>query len=141
MPEEWVEELRARGYRLTPQRQLVLDTVAELQHTTPEQLHQHLQAQRRSVNLATVYRTLDLLSDLGLVGHSQIGQGAPTYHLIDHADHLHLVCRECKAVSQAPLALAGGLRDQLLSEYGFDADLGHLTVLGYCARCRAAAGS
>lgn len=141
MPQDWVEALRARGYRLTPQRQLVLDAVAELQHTTPEQLHQHLQAQHRAVNLATVYRTLDLLSDLGLVGHSQIGQGAPTYHLIDHADHLHLVCRECSGVSQAPLALAAELRDRIREEYGFDADLGHLTVLGYCDRCRAAQSS
>lgn len=135
MPDEWVETLRARGYRLTAQRQLVLDAVGELQHATPEQLYHHLSRSGRTVNLATIYRTLELLTMLGLVGHSHIGQAVPAYHLIDHADHVHLVCRGCEEVFEAPLAVARELADRLRDEHGFDADIGHLSVFGYCAKC------
>ena len=76
--DDWKSELRARGYRLTPQRQLVLDAVRSLGHSKPEEITAKVQADSRSVNTSTVYRTLDLLEELGLVTHTHLGHGAPT---------------------------------------------------------------
>src|SRR5690606_7193988 len=96
----WHEELRARGYRVTPQRQLVLEAVSELGHATPEEICARVQQTARGVNISTVYRTLELLEELGLVTHTHLSHGAPTYHLAAEADHVHLVCRGCGEVTE-----------------------------------------
>ena len=61
----WDEQLRARGYRVTPQRQLVLEAVARLDHATPEEIGAQVQQTARGVNISTIYRTLDLLEQIG----------------------------------------------------------------------------
>ena len=77
-------ELRSRGYRLTPQRQLVLDAVRDARARTPDEIAgARAGEQAPSVNLSTVYRTLDLLEEVGLVTHTHLGHGAPTYHPAD----------------------------------------------------------
>src|SRR5215471_12662351 len=91
----WDEQLRARGYRATPQRQLVLEAVATLRHATPEDIGAQVSQAARGVNISTIYRTLELLEQLGMVSHTHLGHGAPTYHLAEDADHVHLVCRGC----------------------------------------------
>lgn len=90
---QWHEELRAKGYRVTPQRQLVLEAVKDLEHATPEEICVKVRETARGVNISTVYRTLELLEELGMVTHTHLGHGAPTYHLAAEADHVHLVCR------------------------------------------------
>ena len=77
----WDEQLRARGYRVTPQRQLVLEAVARLDHATPEEIGAQVQQTARGVNISTIYRTLELLEQIGMVTHTHLGHGAPTYHL------------------------------------------------------------
>ena len=129
--------LRARGLRATPQRRLVLDAVTELRHSTPEQICERVQAAAPSVNLSTVYRTLELLEGLGLVSHTHLGHGSPTYHPADEADHLHLVCRGCGTVQEADLALAAQLSRRVRAEHGFETDLAHLSLHGLCAECAA----
>ena len=96
---EWDEQLRARGYRVTPQRQLVLEAVARLDHATPEEIGAQVQQTARGVNISTIYRTLELLEQIGMVTHTHLGHGAPIYHLASHADHVHLVCGDCGRVS------------------------------------------
>ncbi|MQA77807.1 MAG: transcriptional repressor [Streptosporangiales bacterium] len=135
MVEDWVALLRTRGYRLTQQRRLVLEALRELSHATPEEVYRHLRSEAGGVDLATVYRTLELLGELGLVGHTRLDSSAETYHVVDHADHVHLVCRECGTVSEAPVEAADGFADRLRAEQGFEADLGHLVVFGRCAAC------
>ena len=76
----WVADLRARGYRLTPQRQLVLEAVADLGHATPEDIVTAVRRTASGINISTVYRTLELLEELGLVTHTHLGHGPPTYH-------------------------------------------------------------
>ena len=78
---EWDEQLRARGYRVTPQRQLVLEAVARLDHATPEEIGAQVQQTARGVNISTIYRTLELLEQIGMVTHTHLGHGAPIYHL------------------------------------------------------------
>jgi Fur family ferric uptake transcriptional regulator len=88
-----------------------------------------------------VYRALELLEELGVVAHTHLGHGAPTYHLATHADHLHLVCRRCGSVQSADVSKARQLADEITARFGFVADLGHLSLDGVCAACAAQATS
>ena len=136
---EWDEQLRARGYRVTPQRQLVLEAVARLDHATPEEIGAQVQQTARGVNISTIYRTLELLEQIGMVTHTHLGHGAPIYHLASDADHVHLVCRQCGRVSQIGPDAIRPLITALDERHGFETDVGHLTVFGRCRDCRAAA--
>jgi Fur family ferric uptake transcriptional regulator len=133
--DRWHSELRARGYRLTPQRQLVLDAVRALGHSTPEEIAAKVQAESGAVNVSTVYRTLDLLEELGLVTHTHLGHGAPTYHPADESDHVHLVCTSCGGVQSVPADLIAPLAGRLRERVGFDVNVAHIAMHGRCAAC------
>ena len=135
----WDEQLRARGYRVTPQRQLVLEAVAQLDHATPEEIGAQVQQTARGVNISTIYRTLELLEQIGMVTHTHLGHGAPIYHLATDADHVHLVCRDCGRVTEIGPDAIRPLITALEERHGFETDVGHLTVFGRCADCRTAA--
>jgi Fur family transcriptional regulator, ferric uptake regulator len=137
MTQAWDEELRARGYRVTPQRQLVLEAVAKLEHASPEEIWADVQQTASGVNISTIYRTLELLEQLGLVTHTHLGHGAPRYHMAAEADHVHLVCSTCGRITQVPPDTVDALVTALDENNGFQTDLGHLTVYGRCAMCRA----
>lgn len=128
--------LRARGYRMTPQRQLVLDSVQALQHATPEEICVEVRCTAPGVNITTVYRTLELLESLGLVTHTHLGHGAPAYHATDGDEHVHLVCRDCGEVSEAPPTLIDTVVRDLSEQRGFTVDVGHFAIFGVCAACR-----
>jgi Fur family transcriptional regulator, ferric uptake regulator len=134
----WDDALRAGGYRVTPQRQLVLEAVARLEHATPEEIYGEVRQTARGVNVSTVYRTLELLEQLGLVKHSHLHHGAPTYHLTEHAQHVHLVCRQCERITEVDQATVRPLVTALEESQGFLTDVAHLTVFGLCADCRKA---
>jgi Fur family ferric uptake transcriptional regulator len=127
--------LRARGYRITPQRQLVLDAVTALEHGTPDEICAEVQRTAPGVNLSTVYRALELLEELGLVTHAHLGHGAPTYHASGAIDHLHLVCRVCGAVIETDVALAESLVGMLAERHGFETDVAHFAIYGRCREC------
>ena len=135
----WDEQLRARGYRVTPQRQLVLEAVARLDHATPEEIGAQVQQTARGVNISTIYRTLELLEQIGMVTHTHLHHGAPTYHLATDADHVHLVCRDCGRVTEIGPDAIRPLITALDERHGFETDVGHLTVFGRCEDCRATA--
>ncbi|MGK5641377.1 Fur family transcriptional regulator [Streptomyces sp. URMC 126] len=140
---DWQSDLRKRGYRLTPQRQLVLEAVDRLEHATPDDILTEVRKTAGGVNISTVYRTLELLEELGLVSHAHLGHGAPTYHLADRHDHIHLVCRDCTGVIEADLSVAAGFTEKLRAEFGFDTDMKHFAIFGRCGSCssgKAAAG-
>lgn len=132
------ERLRARGYRLTPQRQLVLDAVDGLGHSTPEEIGVRVRLTAPGVNITTVYRTLELLEQLGLVRHTHLGHGAPTYHASDD-NHLHTYCHHCGAVSSVPADIFAPVVRRLAAENGFVVDVGHVAISGRCADCSAKA--
>ncbi|GAA1344949.1 Fur family transcriptional regulator [Saccharothrix algeriensis] len=126
--------LHDRGMRMTPQRQLVLDAVRELGHATPEQVCRRVQAAAPSVNITTVYRTLDLLDRLGLVRHTHLGHGAPSYSVGEH-EHVHLVCHRCGHVDEVPCETLSPLAGTLRAEHGFELDASHLALSGRCRDC------
>lgn len=127
--------LRDRGFRLTPQRELILRTVDELGHATPDQVHAQLRTRSESVNLSTVYRTLELLNDLGLIRHAHLVDRAPTYHAVTDHEHFHLVCRGCGHVVSKDREVVAQLIAGLQEQDGFTVDVGHLTVFGWCREC------
>jgi Fur family ferric uptake transcriptional regulator len=141
MSQTWDDTLRASGYRVTPQRQLVLEAVTRLEHATPEEIFTDVRHTARGVNVSTVYRTLELLEQVGLVTHTHLGHGAPRYHLAAQAQHVHLVCRECEQVTEVAPAAVGALVTALDTGHGFETDVGHLTVFGRCAACRRPGGT
>lgn len=132
-------ELRARGFRLTPQRQLVLQAVGQLGHATPEQVLVAVQRTASGVNASTVYRTLSLLEELGLVRHTHLGHGAPAFSLAGDEECVHVVCRGCGAVQELPVGLLDDVAKRL-SQRGFALDAGHAALFGRCAACAAAQG-
>lgn len=138
---DWRAELRARGYRLTPQRQLVLEAVGSLGHATPDEIVTAVRRTAAGVNISTVYRTLELLETIGLVRHTHLGHGAPTYSVATDDDHVHLVCRDCGAVDEAPIELVQTAVDRLSRDKGFVVDVGHFPVFGRCRACAESAAA
>jgi Fur family ferric uptake transcriptional regulator len=136
----WDQELRSRGYRVTPQRQLVLEAVAALDHATPEEIAASVQRTAKGVNISTIYRTLELLDSLGLVAHTHLHHGAPTYHLATDAGHVHLVCQDCGKIDEASRATIAPLTKALDASHGFETNVSHLTVFGRCKDCRSKTG-
>lgn len=136
MGDELRERLRGSGYRLTPQRELILQAVDRLGHATPDEVHAEVQRSSTAVNLSTVYRTLEVLEQLGLVRHAHLSDRAPTYHSVGDHEHFHLVCRNCHRVVSVGTGEVDGLVAGLRERHGFVADVGHLTVFGWCEGCR-----
>lgn len=132
---DWQQLLREQGYRLTPQRELVLAAVDELGHATPDEVLVKVRERSSAVNVSTVYRTLDLLEELGLVRHTHITDRAPTYHSTSTPEHVHLVCRGCGAVLEAQPEEFDEVAAGLEQRHGFTPDIGHLTVFGRCQEC------
>jgi Fur family transcriptional regulator, ferric uptake regulator len=136
MTEGWEARLREQGFRITPQRQLVLEAVENLRHGTPEEILVEVQRTATGVNLSTIYRTLEVLEDVGLVTHAHIGHGAPTYHAVEEQMHIHLVCDRCTKVQSVPADVAASFVADLERDYGFRTDISHVSVHGLCATCK-----
>jgi Fur family ferric uptake transcriptional regulator len=134
------DALRARGLRLTAQRQLVLEAVATLGHATPDQVHAAVSRTAAGVNITTVYRTLELLEELGLVTHAHLSHGAVTYHAVGEQQHVHLVCQACGGVAEVPPGVLDHTVRALEHERGFLVDVGHVALFGLCARCAVSRG-
>jgi Fur family ferric uptake transcriptional regulator len=129
------DTLRARGLRLTAQRQLVLEAVYRLGHATPDQVHEEVARTAAGVNITTVYRTLELLEELGLVTHTHLSHGAPTYHGVSEDQHVHLVCRTCGGVDDVSATVLDALATTLEREKSFLVDKGHVALFGVCGAC------
>jgi Fur family ferric uptake transcriptional regulator len=134
-PADLAEVLRSRGLRLTAPRQLVLEAVYRLQHATPDQVHAEVAERAAGVNITTVYRTLELLEELGLVTHAHLSHGAPTYHPVGEHQHAHLVCRGCGHIEEMPATGLDGLIGSLRDNHGFLLDIGHVALFGLCSGC------
>ena len=122
-----VGKIRGRGYKATPQRLAVLGALAAEQHQTLEEIR----ARCPEVGLVTVYRTLDLLCEIGAVRRLDLGDG-PRYELAENHHH-HLVCESCGAVSEfeeCPLDL------RRLQDVDFEVASHSLEIYGRCAVCR-----
>ena len=131
-------ELHQKGLRLTPQRELVLQAVRDLDHATPEEVLNKIHETHPGINLSTVYRNLETLENVGLVQHTHLGHGGATYHAAEELTHLHLVCGKCESVGDAPMEVAANFVQALSDDYGFKTDVTHLAIYGTCSVCQEA---
>jgi Fur family ferric uptake transcriptional regulator len=128
--------LRQLGYRLTPQREMIIEAVAHAQgHVTAEEVFDLVKERTSTINLATIYRTLDLLVEKGLASRADLWDGRVVYATFNHGPHIHLVCRQCGDVFNAEYTLVAPLGVALKENYAFKADLQHLSISGVCADC------
>jgi Fur family ferric uptake transcriptional regulator len=132
-----VHRLSELGYRLTPQRMMILSAIEGSEsHISAEEIYAQVVAKYPHVNISTVYRTLELLNRLGLVTETDLGEGRVRYHPADKGHHHHLVCEECGAIIDLDESTLFPLKDALLRDYKFVADLRHLAIFGRCTNCR-----
>jgi Fur family ferric uptake transcriptional regulator len=132
-----LETLKQRGIRVTPQRAIILNAVEQIPgHMTAEQIYGQVQRVNSYINLATVYRTLDLLRELDLVTEADMGAGATHFALHTHATHHHAVCRICGHSIEFPHDLLTPLIDALRNRYQFHADADHTVIFGWCNDCK-----
>jgi Fur family ferric uptake transcriptional regulator len=131
--------LRDRGLRWTAQRRTVIDVLSEIQgHVTGAELVERCRARDEGTTPSTVYRTLDVLEELGLVRHGHGADGREQYHVLPQPDHGHLHCAACGATWEMGGERAAAVAAALRRTDGFEVDIGHVTLVG---RCRGCAGS
>jgi Fur family transcriptional regulator, ferric uptake regulator len=135
-------QLRARGLRWTPQRRILVEVLSEVDgHVTGAELVERCRMRDPDTIPSTVYRTLDVLEELGVIRHSHGADGREEFHVLPAAEHAHLYCRVCggswELSSDDPTVVTavGAVR----TGHGFQVDVPHLTLTGVCAVCRAAA--
>jgi Fur family ferric uptake transcriptional regulator len=137
-----LDTLRQRGYRLTPQREMIVEALAHADgHVTAEEIYAQVSDRVQTVNIATVYRTLELLVATGLTSRIDLWDGRVVYTTAQHGPHIHLVCRCCGVIFNADHQLVDTLDGQLRSDYKFQADLQHLSISGVCANCQSQSGT
>ena len=128
--------LEGLGYRLTPQRMMVVAAVERAEgHISAEEIYSQIRARHPRVNISTVYRTLDLLKAEGLVTEIDLGEGRVRYHPVEKGHHHHLICRRCGAIIDMDETALIPLKSVLREKYGFESDLRHLAVFGHCLHC------
>ena len=129
--------LRRRGLRWTPQRQIIIDLLdGQSGEVSPEDIYQRVYAQFPSVNRSTVYRTLKVLEDLGIVRHAHDNTGAARYYLAAGTEQLRLYCRVCGQLTEVQdPAVPDAIRLVLREQIGFEADPAHFVIAGRCHRC------
>lgn len=134
------ERLRARGLRWTPQRRALIEVLARTDgHVTGAELVERCRELDPATIPSTVYRTLDVLEEVGLVSHSHGADGREEFHVLPEVDHGHLHCIGCGETWEIPPAEAADLVAGLERRRDFAVDLSHLSIAGRCAACRAAA--
>ena len=131
------QRLRTEGYRMTPQRQLVWDVLRRSErHLSAEQIHEHVAQVVPEFNLASVYRTLTLLAELGLANEVQLGDGRGYWEVAHADDVVHLHCRVCRRVDHHEGELVAEIREHLHAHHDFTSEEVDLVVHGVCPACR-----
>lgn len=133
-----LEALKETGHRLTPQRIMVLEAIAEGEgHMGAEEVLARVQKVYPYMDIATVYRTLNLLKGLGLVTEIATPEGT-RYELVREGQrHHHMTCRSCGRTWDMSTRFLAALGEEVWREYGFQADMSHFTLQGLCKDCLA----
>ena len=130
------QALRQKGYRITPQRAMVLEVIGHAtNHISAEEIYAPISKKYPNINISTVYRTLELLTELGLVTATNMGDGTLRYHASGKGRHHHLICNKCDKMIDIDECYLQELKDSLLSNYGFAAELKHIAFFGCCQTC------
>ena len=131
-----VAYLSQRGYRITPQRLMILNAINGARgHISAEEIYESICQNYPGLNISTVYRTLELLKEIGLVTETDMGDGRVRFHSAGHEHHHHLVCSVCGRVIDLDEEMLIPLTTTLKEKYGFCADLQHMAIFGRCKGC------
>jgi Fur family ferric uptake transcriptional regulator len=130
--------LRERGLRMTPQRRAIVTEIMRTHgHISPTALARKVQGEMPGVNASTIYRTLALLEEVGVLAHAHLESGAE-YHRAEEAGHVHLTCSNCGGEVDLSLGEAHQLQDLIVRQHDFMPDLTHFAISGLCGDCRRA---
>ncbi|MBT3362692.1 MAG: transcriptional repressor [Chloroflexi bacterium] len=130
--------LKSRGYRLTPQRNAILSAVtASHDHLTPTAIHEKVRREHKNIGLVTVYRTIELLAELGLICEVHSGGNCHSY-LLRRPDqhHHHLICSGCGTVADFTSCDLSDMEQKVSRQTGFDINSHLLEFMGLCRSCQ-----
>lgn len=131
------DTFRAKGRRLTSQRRLVLNVLQSSgEHLDAETLYQRAKARDPDISLATVYRTLAVLSEMGLVEEHKLGEGHSHYEAVRETPHYHFVCLSCGKIIEFDAPMVKRIQDRVCQQEGVCVVDAHLRLTGYCAGCK-----
>jgi Fur family ferric uptake transcriptional regulator len=133
------DKLEEKGYRLTPQRQAVLETFLANpdRHLSADDVYSIVKATNPEMGVATVYRTLELFRELHIISEQDFGQGMSRYECAcDDSHHHHIVCLKCGRVWEFSNATLERVERQLAKDYDFDVVGHNMQLFGYCKNCR-----
>lgn len=131
----YAPQLRARGYRMTPQRMAILHVLHHAgTHLSPAEILKQARRELPGLTEPTVYRTLDFLTENGLVHPSHSGKGHSTYQITGE-EHHHIICRVCGSEIEVEHQLLESLFRKLESTSGYARIDSHITFFGVCPAC------
>jgi Fur family transcriptional regulator, ferric uptake regulator len=134
--DDFAAQLHSQGYRLTPQRQLILGAVRQANdHVTPDEVYERVHRWNPAISRATIYRTLDFLCEQRLI-HALYWGGQMYYEIADEQPHHHLVCRSCGGMVDCAHNLLQILAEAVEKKHHFTIDMDHVALFGLCQRCR-----
>lgn len=135
------EDLKKKGYKLTPQRRSIVDTIIdnEGKHLTAEEIYDEVKKTCPEIGLATVYRTILLLEELGVISRLDLNDGCSRYEIV-HSDethrHHHLICNECHKVLEVQDDLLEDLEADIEKNYKFKISDHSVKFYGICDECQ-----
>jgi Fur family ferric uptake transcriptional regulator/Fur family peroxide stress response transcriptional regulator len=130
------QAFRESGRRLTSQRRLILDVLkASDEHLEADAVLEQAQGRDPGLSLATVYRTLALLKQMGLVEEHRLGEGHSHYEAVQEEPHYHFTCQRCGKVIEFDTPLVTEIKRRLCQQRGIQATRAHLHLTGYCRDC------
>lgn len=133
----YLKKLRDQGYRITPQREMIVQIIAHCgKHMTAEEVMENVRKQTSSINIATVYRTLDMLVENGLASRFDLGNGKTAYATGKHGPHIHLVCKHCGSVTEVSEEDISPFLNKIEELHDFDCHPYHFSVHGLCKACK-----
>jgi Fur family ferric uptake transcriptional regulator len=141
----WRQNFRDSGYRLTTPREAILRVLSEnKKHLSADEIFFLVREKYRGIGLATIYRTLDLLVQMGMVSKFDFGDGRARYELIskDETHHHHLICRKCGRVidysdfSKEEIKFIKELEKEVSKQHNFKIDSHKLDFYGFCNKCK-----
>lgn len=128
--------LRERGLRSTAQRRAVIEALATSDgHVTGAELVERCRTVDPATTPSTVYRTLDVLEELGLVRHLHGADGREEYHVLPAREHGHLYCAACGVTTEIDAARATAISSAVRRADGFEVEIDHVTLVGRCREC------
>jgi len=134
--QQLIAKLHDRGYKVTPQRLAICELIlSSKDHPTADQIHQEVKKKHPTMSLATVYQTLHLLSEIGMLQELGFGDSISRYDP-DTSPHINIICKKCGKIQDYKAESVGRLWSQIVRELGFEPIGQRLDIYRYCDRCQ-----